>query len=358
MKAIRKEVEDACEQKEILDPEIESLRSEFSRHHSSLDEKLGELQELRRKTERAEQIMKDLPVNNEDIESMKRKSATNIRKALATARQSLSNLGKVNIQAINSYFEIQKFTSKADQELEQYRTCVEEIAVFHDYLRERRKNALDGYFHIFSEEFTRIFRKLAGPGTQGRLYKLDEEQSSESERITSGIRTAIDFGCGVRKNEQLSGGQKTVVALSQILALQHFETAPFFLFDEVDAALDIVYKKRLAEYLSGTRKRQVILTSHAPEMLKAGDNLFYVSTDKHRKCPLLKQLTEKEAEVLVQQAILTQASMTQDESQTQVTQPLGFSQETLFDPSEIAINQSPSPARRRGNPSQSQPSQL
>jgi len=133
MKAIRKEVEDACEQKEILDPEIESLRSEFSRHHSSLDEKLVELQELRRKTERAEQIMKDLPVNNEDIESMKRKSATNIRKALATARQSLSNLGKVNIQAINSYFEIQKFTSKADQELEQYRTCVEEIAQFHDY---------------------------------------------------------------------------------------------------------------------------------------------------------------------------------------------------------------------------------
>jgi len=188
------------------------------------------------------------------------------------------------------------------------------------------------------------------------LYKLDEEQSSESERITSGIRTAIDFGCGVRKNEQLSGGQKTVVALSQILALQHFETAPFFLFDEVDAALDIVYKRRLAEYLSGTRKRQLILTSHAPEMLKAGDNLFYVSTEKHRKCPLLKQLTEKEAEVLVQQAILTQASITQDESQTQ---PLGYSQETLFDPSEIAITQSPSPARRRaGNPSQSQPSQL
>ena len=55
------------------------------------------------------------------------------------------------------------------------------------------------------------------------------------------------LGNGIMKNmSQLSGGQKSVVALTFILALQRCDPAPFYLFDEVDAALDPDYRGAVA----------------------------------------------------------------------------------------------------------------
>ena len=54
-------------------------------------------------------------------------------------------------------------------------------------------------------------------------------------------------GNGMMKNmSQLSGGQKSVVAMVFILSLQHCDPAPFYLFDEVDAALDVQYRSSVA----------------------------------------------------------------------------------------------------------------
>ena len=55
------------------------------------------------------------------------------------------------------------------------------------------------------------------------------------------------LGTGMMKNmSQLSGGQKSVVAMVFILSLQHCDPAPFYLFDEVDAALDVQYRSSVA----------------------------------------------------------------------------------------------------------------
>ena len=53
---------------------------------------------------------------------------------------------------------------------------------------------------------------------------------------------------------QLSGGQKTVVALSLIFAIQRLEPAPFYLLDEVDAALDASYRSALANLVAKTAR--------------------------------------------------------------------------------------------------------
>lgn len=56
----------------------------------------------------------------------------------------------------------------------------------------------------------------------------------------SGVRIRVSFGLGaaVSDLEQLSGGQKSLVALALIFAIQRCDPAPFYLFDEIDAALD------------------------------------------------------------------------------------------------------------------------
>eukprot|EP00913_Durusdinium_trenchii_P032663 g30572.t1 len=76
---------------------------------------------------------------------------------------------------------------------------------------------------------------------------------------------------------QLSGGQKTVVALSLVFAIQRLEPAPFYLLDEVDAALDASYRSALANLVAKTaRTSQVILTTFRPETLEKAERCYRV----------------------------------------------------------------------------------
>ena len=72
------------------------------------------------------------------------------------------------------------------------------------------------------------------------------EEYTEQRKLeaATGLDTSVSFsGAGGMKNmEQLSGGQKRLVALTFILAIQRCDPAPFYLFDEVDAALDADYR--------------------------------------------------------------------------------------------------------------------
>lgn len=65
---------------------------------------------------------------------------------------------------------------------------------------------------------------------------------------------------------QLSGGQKTLVALTLIFAIQRCDPAPFYLFDEVDAALDPLHRSAVAQLL----KKQVISVASAVCMASIG----------------------------------------------------------------------------------------
>jgi structural maintenance of chromosome 3 (chondroitin sulfate proteoglycan 6) len=84
--------------------------------------------------------------------------------------------------------------------------------------------------------------------------------------------------------EALSGGQRTLIALALIFALQHSEPSPFYLLDEVDADLDVAHAGRVARFLQGLAGAdedpdswtQVIYTSHRSEMIAAAKKYFAV----------------------------------------------------------------------------------
>ena len=98
------------------------------------------------------------------------------------------------------------------------------------------------------KNFATVFQELV-PGGQAELVLLGGQDDAATEQegleAATGLSTAITFsgGAGARKNmEQLSGGQKTLVALAFIFAIQRCDPAPFYLFDEVDAALDTDFR--------------------------------------------------------------------------------------------------------------------
>merc|ERR1711998_810864 len=78
--------------------------------------------------------------------------------------------------------------------------------------------------------------------------------------------------------QQLSGGQKTVVALSLIFAIQRCDPAPFYLFDEIDANLDAGYRTALSQMVSKqSDKIQFIATTFREELVEVAERHLLVS---------------------------------------------------------------------------------
>ncbi|EDO07856.2 structural maintenance of chromosome (RecF/RecN/SMC) N terminal domain family protein [Babesia bovis T2Bo] len=101
---------------------------------------------------------------------------------------------------------------------------------------------------------------------------------SPDEETFTGLDLQVSFSPDAERMQlyQLSGGQKTLVSLAFILAAQRLHTAPFYLLDEIDAALDDNYRLNVSQLLSRqcNEGSQCILTTFRPELLRPGE-VFY-----------------------------------------------------------------------------------
>ncbi|VEL09066.1 unnamed protein product, partial [Protopolystoma xenopodis] len=125
---------------------------------------------------------------------------------------------------------------------------------------------------------------------EGGVLSSDEDESSDPrgpggsaipdiERFTGvGIRVSFTGdSADMRDMNQLSGGQKSLVALTLIFAIQKCDPAPFYLFDEIDAALDAQYRKAVADMIRDLKSEaQFITTTFRPELLESSEKYYGV----------------------------------------------------------------------------------
>jgi structural maintenance of chromosome 3 (chondroitin sulfate proteoglycan 6) len=116
----------------------------------------------------------------------------------------------------------------------------------------------------------------------------DDDDDGGREAVTEGrvekyigVKVKVSFtGQGeTQLMKQLSGGQKTVVALALIFAIQRCDPAPFYLFDEIDAALDPQYRTavgNLIRRLADDYGTQFITTTFRPELVRVADKIYGV----------------------------------------------------------------------------------
>lgn len=107
-------------------------------------------------------------------------------------------------------------------------------------------------FQKLSKTFTLIFKNLIPSGVAE--LTLDKDSNDD---FYSGLSINVSFNSDdlkqtIKSNNmnQLSGGQKTIVALAFIFAMQQCDPAPFYLFDEIDQALDPQYRLDVASFIS------------------------------------------------------------------------------------------------------------
>jgi structural maintenance of chromosome 3 (chondroitin sulfate proteoglycan 6) len=94
--------------------------------------------------------------------------------------------------------------------------------------------------------------------TTGQYYGVD-------------IKVSFSRSGKPQRVHQLSGGQQSLVALALIFAIQRCDPAPFYVFDEIDSALDDTYRLAIAQMIkaqSDEQKIQFIITTHRPEMVQ------------------------------------------------------------------------------------------
>ena len=103
----------------------------------------------------------------------------------------------------------------------------------------------------------------------------------------------------------LSGGQKSIVALAFILSIQECDPAPFYLFDEVDAAMDVEHRQAIASIIhSQAENAQFITTTFRPELLANADRCFGVFF--RGKCSHVEEVGKDEAHDFVEESVIQQ----------------------------------------------------
>jgi chromosome segregation protein len=194
-------------------------------------------------------------------------------KRLKGAEKQLALLGKINPLALEEYSameERQKFLSEQLEDLKKTRDDLLDIVKEVDARVER----------VFTEAYTEIEREFEGvfsrlfPGGEGRLILTDP-----SNMLTTGVDVeARPPGKKVKRLSLLSGGERSLTAVAFLVALFKARPSPFYVLDEVEAALDDVNLGRLIDIIDELRSSsQLIVITHQKRTMEIADALYGVS---------------------------------------------------------------------------------
>ncbi|KAJ3036857.1 Structural maintenance of chromosomes protein 1 [Rhizophlyctis rosea] len=155
-----------------------------------------------------------------------------------------------NMRAVDKLGEVETKLRATAEEFDNARKEAKSAKDAFNSVKQRRYDTFyDAYTHI-AEKISSIYKDLTKSKvfpTGGQAY-LNLEDSEEP--YNSGVKFhAMPPGKRFREMEQLSGGEKTVAALALLFAIHSYQPAPFFVLDEVDAALDNTNVAKVAEYI-------------------------------------------------------------------------------------------------------------
>lgn len=194
-----------------------------------------------------------------------------------TARERLAALGKEQEELATSVNRrVMGAIESAEKEYEELRakkTVVEndraKIEAVIDELDVKKKETLETTWRKVDQNFSSIFSTLL-PSAKAKLDPVD------STDILQGLRVKVGFGTIWKESlNELSGGQRSLVALSLVLAMLLFKPAPIYVLDEVDAALDLSHTQNIGTMLKQHFKHaQFIVVSLKEGMFNNANVIF------------------------------------------------------------------------------------
>ncbi|RDX44908.1 structural maintenance of chromosome protein 3 [Lentinus brumalis] len=318
-----KDIEKANQQLQEQRSELEKIQSQqvedvrgISKQQKNTERYLTKRQLLLNRKDECNRNIRDLGVLPEEaFEKYTSEKLDRIMRKLHTVNEGLKKFAHVNKKAFEQY---NNFTKQRDQLLqrrEELDKSAESIQELVEVLDQRKDEAIERTFKQVASNFEEVFEKLV-PAGRGRLViqrridqdeedadDADETQHSSIDNYT-GVSIRVSFNSKVDEGlriQQLSGGQKSLVALATVFAIQKCDPAPFYLFDEIDANLDAQYRTAVAAMIHDlSATAQFITTTFRPEMLATADK-FYGVLFNNQKVSTIRSIKREEAMEFVEQ---------------------------------------------------------
>ncbi|KAI8618127.1 putative chromosome segregation protein SudA [Chytriomyces sp. MP71] len=358
LKVVEKKLANVSRKIQDLDTQIEDLNEELTEEnnklektrvdqhedHKSLEKQQRSLEKyhqkksllVKRKEECARNI-RDLGVLPEEAlrdDISQGKSSQQLLTALHKVNEKLKKYGHVNKKAFEQYNNFTKQRDGLNQRKDELDTSAKAIEDLIKVLDQRKDEAIERTFKQVATNFSEVWRKLV-PNGRGKLNMLsrmgknasqdmevneDDAQDASGIDRYSGVGISVSFAShagsqslsldtedqengpdfGLKQMAQLSGGQKSLVALALIFAIQKCDPAPFYLFDEIDAALDAQYRTAVARMVHElSSSAQFITTTFRPELLVNADKFYGVTFTN--KVSRIQCITREDATQFVEQ---------------------------------------------------------
>ncbi|MDG6219832.1 MAG: chromosome segregation protein SMC [Candidatus Thermoplasmatota archaeon] len=268
LEALRTEMETAFKRKMELEKEKEKvliamenkedfyigLKSKFSsleEEHNRLESEWGECK-------------REIPEKMPSLETLK--------KTAQEARVQMEAMGAVNLKALDEYQRQKGRYDKLSEELKQLKSEKKSLEKMVEELVARKTEGLMAVFSSVNENFKNVYSRLS-MGGEAELVLEKPETPFEGGLLIN----ARPPGKKVLRLEALSGGEKSLVSMGFIVALQQYDPSPFYLLDEVDQNLDALNAENLARLIRDDSKlAQFIMISLRKVTLKEADTLYGV----------------------------------------------------------------------------------
>lgn len=195
------------------------------------------------------------------------------RSKLAIYKNNMKKLGMVNLASIEEYDRVNtryEFLDKQRNDLVKAQDTLLEIM---DEMDDVMREEFEKTFHSIEIEFKQVFKELFNGGNA--TLKLTDPDNL----LETGVEIiASPPGKKLTTISLLSGGEKTLTAISLLFAILNVRTVPFCLFDEVEAALDDANVKQFGKYLDHYKtKTQFLIITHKKKTMEYADTLYGIT---------------------------------------------------------------------------------
>ena len=271
-----------------LSTQVNKLEYEINEIKLSLNDKNNKKNESTKKLEQLSgfdhDIVKKLSEQKAKFFKNSNESGINIKEQRLNQEKMLQKvyeeLNKVN-KELKKYDKVNRFAKDDLQEfidkknsikekLEDLDEKVKTIYSFIENIDNKNNEAIQDTFENVKKSFAKFFKFLTGNG-KGNM------ELSQDKRA---IHISVSFNEEQNSSQtmyQLSGGQKTAAGVALIFALSTIEPPPFYILDEIDAALDPNYRINLANLIKELSKNnQFIISTFKPELIDVADNIYMV----------------------------------------------------------------------------------
>ncbi|WP_051298046.1 chromosome segregation SMC family protein [Brevibacterium album] len=215
-----------------------------------------------------------------------------VLRAQKRAKKELDGIGQVNPLALEEFAALQErhdYLEKQITDIE--RTRAELMGLVADVDRHVQE-VFEAAFADTQREFADIFSRVF-PGGEGRLELTDPQ-----DMLTTGVEvSARPAGKRVKRLSLLSGGERSLVAIAMLVAIFKARPSPFYVMDEVEAALDDVNLSRLLTIFRELQESsQLIVITHQKRTMEIADALYGVSMHGDGVSQVISQRLTRQAD--------------------------------------------------------------